>query len=178
MRSKAAHALFGAIVLVVLTMTPVRGAINSPVQPPVPAGGVPGNAVSLVVVCFACYSLLVPVVAYRKARRTWYAVTDRRMIRVRRGWLESSADLDEVEAVSLRAIEGGTGDILLSPILAYSKSVSPRFLRGLFGVPGAEQAHRTINEARLERAKIRERGVHDYLELLIQGKRPVNLPDN
>ncbi len=175
MRSKAAHALFGTMALVMLTMTPVREAIKAPVPSPAGIGDAPRQAIGLVVVCLACYSMFVPLSAYRRARRTWYAVTDRRVIRVRRGLLESSADFDEVETVSLRDIGDGMGDILLSPILTYGKNVSPRFLRGLFGVHDAEEVHRTINEARQERARGRDQVVHDYLEFLIQGKRADSL---
>jgi hypothetical protein len=178
MRSKAAHAVFGSIVLFMLTMTPVRGAIDSPGQPPVPANGVSHRAIGLVVLCLACYSMCAPFAAYRRARRTWYAVTDRRVIRVRRGRLESRADLDEVETASLRRKADGTGDILLSPMLVYGRNVSPRFLRGLFGVPGADEAHRTINETKQQRARSREQVVHDYLEFLIQGKRADSISDH
>ncbi len=175
MRSKSVHALLGAIVLGMLTMTPVRGAVDSPAQVPDPPRSAARRAVELVVVGFACYGLLVPFVAYRRAKRTWYAVTDRRVIRVQQGWLEAGADLDQVDMVNRRGITNGTGDILLSPILTDGKNVSSRFLRGMFGIPGAHQAYRTIDEAREERARGREQVVHDYLEFLLQGKRPDSL---
>jgi len=80
-----------------------------------------------------------------------------------------------VPLVAYRRSDDDTGDILFSSRPAYDQDISLRPLRGFFGVPEAEHVHRTISEAQDVRMRERQHAVHDYIELLLQGKRPEDL---
>ncbi len=175
-RSKAAPALFGSVLLIMLTMTPLQGLLFSR-ELSFNAGGLsPRGLVSGFVLLLASCSLLVPVIAFRRATSTWYAVTDRRILRFWRGRLNGGAALDEVDATSIRTSDDGTGDIHLWRGLAFGDNTTTGFLGGISGIADAERVHQMINEAREERRRSRERPVDDYLEFLLKGKRQDDLP--
>ncbi len=171
-RSKAAHALFAAVILIMLTMTPIRGLLTSPLHATGPEQNVYRSLIICSVLLLACYGLLVPVAVYRKAGQTWYVITDRRILRMYRGDLEASTCLEEVGSAYLRTVDDGTGDILFFPMFAHGNDDPSQPLRGMYGIPAAEEAQRTINEALSVLKGNRENSVPDYLELLLQGKRP------
>ncbi len=171
-RTKAAHALFATVILIMLTMTPVRGLLTSSVPAPGPEQTVSRMLIVCSVLLFACYGLLVPLAVYRRAGQTWYVVSDRRILRLYRGRLEASTCLEEVGAAYLRTVDDGTGDILFFPMFAHGNDHPSQQLRGMYGIPEAEEAQRTINEAMDVLKRNKESSVPDYIELLLRAKRP------
>lgn len=121
-----------------------------------------------------------PFAAYFYAGHTAYAVTSRRLLMVRKdmmGILIKTARYEAIEAPILNRRSGGTGDIFF-----FHKTRPPGSspLTGFLGIRDAEQVHQII----LSRIQVPDDGqastdqVHDYLELLVQGKRGLdNLHD-
>ncbi len=175
MRAKAAHAFFGAVVPVLFFATPLRSLQISLLRPFAADQQIVCSLIDGVLLMIAISGTLAPLIACRRARRTWYVVTDRRLLRFRGEVPHAVMSLEDVETMTLRVLEDGTGDVLFSSRPAYYEDIVPRPLRGFFGVSEAERVHRTINEAREERMRDREHVVHDYLELLLQGKRPEDI---
>lgn len=120
---------------------------------------------------------LQPIVAYYYAGRTTYAVTERRLLMVRKdmlGILIKTARYDAIEAPILNLRSGGTGDIFFfrkTSIPENGRAPSP--LTKLMGIRDAEHVLQLIRSRLLVPGDSREPAepVQDYLELLVQGER-------
>ena len=176
MRSKAAHVLFGMSVIVLFSMTPMRGtiiAVGHAVS--LPAMLVHG-IISGSVLAVALYSILVPFLSYWRARRISYAVTNRRVLVLSNGTLTAVAGLDEVQPVVQGAIDGATGDIRFFRPLSESASVG-HLPQGFYGIAHPEHVYRILLQASAAHTRGTGNDVPDYLDFLIRGKRPRDLSD-
>ena len=121
--------------------------------------------------------VLQPFAAYYYAGRTTYAVTERRLLMVRKdmlGMLVKTARYEAIEAPILNLRSGMTGDIFFfrrSSIPAIGRRPSP--LTKFLGVREAEHVHQLINSRHLVaiNGQAMAEPVQDYLEHLIQGRR-------
>lgn len=92
--------------------------------------------------------LSMPLWAMRRARRTVYAVTDRRAIVFDGGWWTTVASFtpEQLAPTHRRHTRGDRGDVIFGPQspAAASVSSSPACVRGFLGVPDVAQVERLL----------------------------------
>jgi hypothetical protein len=120
--------------------------------------------------------MLLPVFAYRRAQRTVYAATDRRVLSLIRGHSVKAVRYEDMQVPLMHRRPDGSGDIQLNgKFLADGTELQPRFPCFL-GVRDVESVYQLL----LGRMPSADAGqtayfeAQDYLELLFQGKRTLD----
>jgi len=182
-RARIGLAVAGLAVVLLLSLTPLRQYFTP--FPPNTGEALSysqddinfGEAIPFSLFLAGLALVLQPFAAYYYAGRTTYAVTGRRLLMVRKdmlGIMVKTARYEAIEAPIVNRRSDGTGDIFFNRkanIPANSRGPSP--LTRFLGVREAEQIHKLIG-SRLpvsEDGKVLAEPVHDYLELLLQGKK-------
>jgi hypothetical protein len=176
-RTKIPQMLIGAVFLLIFFLV-YRSSLSAPgtfanapswsfaLRPAILASG------SLLVL----YSILLPVLAYRKARRTVYVATDRRIISSDRRLLVQTLRYDDMHFPILNLNRHGTGDIWFSRQISADAIERRTRVLSFLGIPEAEQVHRLILGRMTEGTdgQTAYETVPDYLGLLLQGKRTLD----
>jgi hypothetical protein len=120
--------------------------------------------------------MLLPILAYRRAQRTVYAVTDRQILSLTCGCQVKAVRYDKMQVPLLDLRSDGSGDIQFDGKFRFDgNKVQPRYLRFL-GVGDAESVYQLLF-GRMPVADDDQtsfRAVRDYLEVLFQGKRTLD----
>jgi hypothetical protein len=122
------------------------------------------------------YGVLLPVFAYRTAKRTVYAATDRRVLSLIRGRAVKAVRYEDMQIPLLDLRPDGSGDIQFNgKFRTDGTEHQPRFSRFL-GIREAENVYRLLlgRMTGAEDGRTAYRAVQDYLELLFQGKRTLD----
>ena len=124
------------------------------------------------VLLLAAYSLLLPGMAYYRALRTLYLVTDRRIVTVRQGKLLASLAFEAMHPPLLDLKTDGSGDIILLPM---EKQVpaderSPQYW---IGVRESRRVHDLIQTRIFQKRERIDENTDRYLTLLMQGRKPM-----
>ncbi len=176
-RTKIGQAIFGTVFVLIFSLAylsclpagkPYFGANSVPfsLSPAILAAG------SLLTFS----GMLLPVLAYRKALTTVYAVTDRRVLSLARGRSAKEVRYDDMRVPLLDLRSNGSGDIYFNgKFRADGTEHHPQFPRFL-GVGEAESVHQLVLGLMQGAAdgQTAHRAVQDYLELLLQGKRTLD----
>lgn len=176
-RAKIGQALLGAVFILVFFLSYLSGLPAS--EPLFNAATVSFSLhpVTLVAGSFLTLSgMLLPILAYRRALRTVYAVTDRRVLSLTRGCQVKAVRYEDMQVPLLDLRSDGSGDIQFNgKFRSDGNEVQPRYLRFL-GVGEAESVYQLL----LGRMPVADdgqtsfRAVRDYLEMLFQGKRTLD----
>jgi hypothetical protein len=120
--------------------------------------------------------MLLPLFSYRKAQRTVYAATDRRVLSLTRGFSVKAVRYEDMQVPLLHLGPDGSGDIqLIGKFRADGTELQPRF-PAFLGVRDVESVYQVL----LGRMPSADAGqaayamAQDYLELLFQGKRTLD----
>jgi hypothetical protein len=176
-RAKIGQALLVAVFILVLFLSYLSGL---PASEPLFNGASVSfslHPVILVAGSFLTFSgVLLPILAYRRAQRTVYAVTDRRVLSLTRGCHVKAVRYEDMQVPLLDMRSDGSGDIQFNgKFRSDGAEVQPRYLRFL-GVGEAESVYQLL----LGRMPVADdgetsfRAVRDYLEMLFQGKRTLD----
>jgi hypothetical protein len=176
-RAKIAQMLIGALFLLIFFLL-YRSSLSAPgtfVNAPSqsfalrPAILVSGSLLAL-------YSIFLPVLAYRKARRTVYVATDRRIVSLNRRRLVQTLRYDDMHLPILNLNRHGAGDIWFSQLFSADATERRTGDLSFLGIREAEQVHRLVLGRMTEGAdrQTAYRVVPDYLGLLLQGKRTLD----
>jgi len=186
-RARTGLALAGLIIVLLLSLTPLRQYFSP--FPPYHRDALSYSqgdihfveAVPFSMFLAGLFLILQPFVAYYYAGRTTYAVTGRRLLMVRKdmlGILVKTARYDAIEVPILNMRSGGTGDIFFFRKAGSPENGSGQFpLTRFLGIREAGHVHQLIR-SRLPVPGDRQatvKPVQDYLQLLVQGER--NLDD-
>jgi hypothetical protein len=122
------------------------------------------------------YGVLLPVFAYRMAQRTVYAATDRRVLSLTRGRSVRAVRYEDMQVPLLDLKPDGSGDIQFNgKCRDDGTEFQPQFPHFL-GVGEVESVYQLLI-GRMPGAdddRTAYGAVHDYLELLFQGKRTLD----
>lgn len=94
--------------------------------------------------------MALPVLAYRRAERTVYAITDRRCLIITTGGIHYVDAYGEEDIGSIKRIDrrNGTGDLVFSASAAGAAKDASRLRKAVFyGIPGVRQAEETARRA-------------------------------
>jgi hypothetical protein len=122
------------------------------------------------------YGLLQPVFSYRTAKRTVYAVTNKRVLSLARGRLARSVWYEDMQVPLLELGSNNRGDIHFNGrVRADGTEHRPQFTHFL-GIEDAGSVYQLLlgQMPGEQRGRAGEPVVEDYLELLFQGKRSLN----
>ena len=120
--------------------------------------------------------VLLPILAYRRAQRTVYAATDRRVLSLTRGRSVRAVRYEDMQVPLLDLKPDGSGDIQFNgKFRADGTEHQPRF-SSFMGIKAAEGVYRLLlgRMSGADDGRIAYRAVQDYLELLFQGKRTLD----
>jgi hypothetical protein len=177
-RMKIAQMLIGALFLLLFFLV-YRSSLSAP--------GAWGNATSrsftlrsVILMSggvLTLYSVPLPVLAYRKAKRTVYVATDRRVISLNRRRPVLTLRYDDMQQLPILNLNRhGSGDIWFFRQFGADAAEHRIWSRFILGIQEAEQVHRLVLGRMTEGADGRTayRVVPDYLDLLLQGKRTLD----
>jgi hypothetical protein len=147
-RAKIAQMLIGALFLLLFFLV-YRSSLSAP--------GARGNATSRSFTLrpailmsggvLTLYSVLLPVLAYRKARRTVYVATDRRVISLDRRRPVLTLRYDDMQQFPILNLNRhGTGDIWFFRQFSVDAAEHRIWGRFFLGIREAEQVHRMVLE--------------------------------
>ena len=171
------HTLLGAafvllLLLGYLSYLPASGSyfgVNSPSFTARPAILIAGSLLTL-------SGMLLPVFAYRRAQRTVYAATDRRVLSLTRGCSIKEVRYEDMQVPLLHLRPDGSGDIQLNgKFRADGTELEPQFSRFL-GVRDVESVYQLLL-GRMPGSLASQTAyamAQDYLELLFRGKRTLD----
>ena len=176
-REKIVQAMFGALFILLIFLMYVSGLFAS--GPYFGAASVPFTlrpAILSAAAFLALFGALFLLFAYWAAQRTVYAVTDRRVLSLTRGRPARMVRYVDMQVPLLNLRRDGSGDIHFNgKSRADGTEHQPQFPR-FVGVGAAETVYQLVL-GRMQDADddaTASCAVHDYLELLLQGKRTLD----
>jgi hypothetical protein len=175
--AKIRQALFGAVFvllsfLVCLSFLPATG-------PYFGADSLPFSLRPMVLVAgflLILSGMLLPVLAYRRARSSVYAATDKRVLSLNRGCSVKAVRYEDMQVPLVDLRPDGSGDIHFNgKCRADGTELQPQFPHFL-GVEAAEDVYQLLlgRMTGTDDGRTACGAVHDYLELLFQGKRTLD----
>jgi hypothetical protein len=175
-RSRTVLAMLGTVMMAMLIMMPASRLVFPAEKPGAVFRSVPHRIANGGIFVLGACSLAAFFLAYRRAGRTVYVLTDRRVLGVNGGRLAFGALLTEIETAVVRPFDTESGDILFFRSCAAVTSSPHTFSEGFLGIVNVEQIHVSLLRARQVLMKEREDStVPDYVDFLIQGKRAGDL---
>jgi hypothetical protein len=120
--------------------------------------------------------MLPPMLAYRRAQRSLYAATDKRVLALTRGCSVKAVRYEDMQVPLMDLQPDGSGDIHFNGKFRADGTEHQLRFSSFMGIKAAENVYQLLlgRMPGADDGRIAYGAVHDYLELLFQGKRTLD----